>query len=546
MSAPDTKSSTTSNLGRDFISSLVVFLVALPLCMGIAVASGMSPQSGLITGIIGGIVVGSLAGSPLQVSGPAAGLAVLVFEIVREQGVATLGIIVVLAGALQILAGAARVGHWFRSISPAIVHGMLAGIGLLIVASQLHVLLDRTPLPNGLSNLAAVPGAFVDMSPTSAGQTEWAFALGAITIIAFLGWEKFRPKALKLVPGALIGVVVSTAIAVALRPDVKRVIVPPSLLDGVKMPVLADFTAALSNPEIIISAIVIAFIASAETLLSAAAVDRMHDGPRTKYNKELFSQGVGNMLCGFLGGLPMTGVIVRSSANVEAGAKSRLSAVFHGAWLLLLVVAIPGLLGNIPTASLAAVLVFTGLKLVDIKAARELAKYGKSEALIFIATCVMIVVTDLLTGVLVGIGLSIAKLLYVFTHLKIEVKDDAAVNRTDLHLTGAATFLRLPKIAAVLETVRPNTTLHVHLDRLTYVDHACLDLFMNWEQQHDATGGALVMDWASFTAKFQGPPEGQSETGRSASERTLAHSGTPAAAHAELLPEPAVTSARAP
>src|SRR4051812_43458810 len=153
-------------------ASIVVFLVAMPLCMGIAIASGVPPEKGLITGIIGGIVVGLLAGSPLQVSGPAAGLAVLVFEIVREQGVVALGLIVLLAGAFQILAGALRIGHWFRAISPAVVHGMLAGIGLLIVLSQLHVLIDRVPLPSGLANLAAIPGAFVDLSPTAAGATE--------------------------------------------------------------------------------------------------------------------------------------------------------------------------------------------------------------------------------------------------------------------------------------------------------------------------------------------------------------------------------------
>lgn len=495
MSAPDTKSSTTSNLGRDFISSLVVFLVALPLCMGIAVASGMSPQSGLITGIIGGIVVGSLAGSPLQVSGPAAGLAVLVFEIVREQGVATLGIIVVLAGALQILAGAARVGHWFRSISPAIVHGMLAGIGLLIVASQLHVLLDRTPLPNGLSNLAAVPGAFVDMSPTSAGQTEWAFALGAITIIAFLGWEKFRPKALKLVPGALIGVVVSTAIAVALRPDVKRVIVPPSLLDGVKMPVLADFTAALSNPEIIISAIVIAFIASAETLLSAAAVDRMHDGPRTKYNKELFSQGVGNMLCGFLGGLPMTGVIVRSSANVQAGAATRLSTMLHGTWILGFVMLLPWLLREMPTAALAGVLVVTGWRLVKVSHATHLFnQYGALPAAIWAVTFVMVVVTDLLTGVLVGLALSALEILPHIRNLKLNVEQKVENDVSEIELTGAATFVNLPKLANKLDELPDGGRIRLNLGKLAYLDHTCAEMITDWVSRKAKRGTKVEYD----------------------------------------------------
>jgi MFS superfamily sulfate permease-like transporter len=463
--------------------------------MGIAVASGMPPQTGLITGIVGGIVVGALAGSPLQVSGPAAGLAVLVFEIVREQGVAALGIIVILAGAIQIMAGAARIGHWFRAISPAIVHGMLAGIGLLIVASQLHVLLDRSPLPNGLSNLAAVPGAFVDLSPVSVGSTEWAFALGAITIASFLAWEKFRPKTLKLVPGALIGVVTSTLIAVALRPDVKRVSVPANLLDGVKFPTLADITAGLTSPPVLITALVIAFIASAETLLSAAAVDRMHDGPRTKYNKELFSQGVGNMICGFIGGLPMTGVIVRSSANVQAGAATRVSTMFHGMWLLGFVSLLPWLLREMPTAALAGVLVVTGWRLVKISHATHLFnQYGALPAAIWAVTFVMVVVTDLLTGVLTGLALSLLEIIPHLHNLKLDVEQKTENDLTEIKLTGAATFVNLPKLANKLDALPDGGRIVLRLGKLAYLDHTCAEMITDWVSRKIKRGTKIEYD----------------------------------------------------
>jgi MFS superfamily sulfate permease-like transporter len=468
-----------TTLGRDFIASLVVFLVALPLCMGIAVASGMPPEAGLLTGIIGGIVVGLLAGSPLQVSGPAAGLAVLVYEIVQEQGVAALGLIVLLAGALQILAGVLRIGHWFRSISPAVVHGMLAGIGLLIVLSQLHVLLDRVPLPSGLANLAAIPGAFFELSPAG-GSMEAAFALGGITILAFLGWEKIRPQSLRLVPGALVGVVVATVLAYILGADVKRVVVPESIVDAMNMPGWADL-ARLGETQIIVSALIIAFVASAETLLSAAAVDRMHDGPRTRYNKELVAQGVGNMACGFVGGLPMTGVIVRSSANVQAGGKTRLSAILHGTWILAFVVLLPWILREMPTAALAGVLVVTGWRLVSLTHAKHLFhQYGPLPAAVWAITFVMVVATDLLTGVLVGLAFSLLELAPYFRNLKLQLRHHEDGEMREVEVSGAATCVNLPSLAKHLDEVPEGSPVRIRFRDVVCLDHTCAELIGEW------------------------------------------------------------------
>lgn len=322
-----------STLGRDLPASFVVFLVAMPLCMGIAMASGVPAERGLITGVIGGIVVGFLAGSPLQVSGPAAGLAVIVFEFVREHGIDAPGPVLVAAGAIQLLAGALRIGGWFRAISPAVVHGMLAGIGILIVLAQLHVLTDALPKANGLDNLIAIPAAFFNFVSSPEGNRPGAVIVGLATIVAMLGWEKIRPAKLKLLPGALMGVLAGTFVAVVGSMDVKRVEVPENILSAVTLPGAGDWS-RLAEPAMILMAVTLAVIASAESLLSAAAVDRMHDGPRTQYNRELGAQGIGNILCGLACGLPMTGVIVRSSANVQAGAASLASTILHGSWIL--------------------------------------------------------------------------------------------------------------------------------------------------------------------------------------------------------------------
>ena len=228
---------------------------------------------------------------------------------------------------------------------------------------------------------------------------------------------------------------------------------PGNLLDVVSLPTLSSLTHI--DRGIIGSALAIAFIASAETLLSAAAVDKMQAGReesiKTDYDRELFAQGVGNTLCGLVGAIPMTGVIVRSSANVQAGATSRLSTILHGIWILALVVLFPGLLHMVPICSLAGVLVFTGFNLIKVKDMRHLARFGKIPLLIYPATIITIVTTDLLTGVLVGVTLSILKLLYKATHLKVSVTASATEGHFDLNLVGAATFIGIPIITAELE-----------------------------------------------------------------------------------------------
>jgi MFS superfamily sulfate permease-like transporter/carbonic anhydrase len=490
-------------LKSDIPASLVVFAVALPLCVAIAKACGVPTAAGIITAIIGGVVVGLLGGGPLQVSGPTAGLIVILLGIGDRLGIAWIGVVVFLAGLMQIAAGFLRLGQWFRAVSPAVILGMLAGIGAVLFTQQFHVTVDDAPSRVPVMNLIGIPNAVVDAFDGHPGHPGHrpAALVGLLTLAVLLLWKPLAPKRLKAVPAVLVAVVAATLVTSLLGLPIQRVEFD-SLLSGVK---LFDFSAIpglLADSTIWQLAVTLAIVASAETLLTAAAVDGMHTGPRTRYDRELTAQGVGNALCGLLGALPMASVIVRSSANVQAGAKTRWAAVFHGVWMLAFVLLLPGLLRLIPTAALAAVLVLTGIKLIQFRAIRELWKESRTEGMICIAVALTVVGFDLLAGVMLGVGLSVVKLVYTFSRLRIRRRGDPASGRMTLVLEGSATFLRLPKLASVLETLPPGITLHVDLKGLSYIDHACLTLLMDWEKQHEATGGKLVLDWETLRARF--------------------------------------------
>lgn len=493
-----------SRLCADLLASLVVFMVALPLCIAIARACGLPPESGILSGIVGGVVVGLLAGCPLQVSGPAAGLIVLVLDYNRDLGFVGLMQAIFLAGLIQVLAALVGFGRYFRAVAPAVIIGMLAGIGVVILAKQFHVMIDD-PQPVEVSvwrNIVTIPQALAKaIEPEHRG----AALVGVLTILTLILWRPLSPKRLRIIPAALVAVVVAVAVNAALGLGVRLLVVQPSLWESIHWLDWAALAVGLSDGAVWQAALVIAFIASAETLLCASAVDQMHTGPRTRYNRELFAQGVGNLCCGAIGAMPVTGVIVRSSANVQAGARTRLSAVLHGIWLLLFVAMLPGVLQQIPSACLGAILVYTGWRLMNVGEFAALFRESRSEGLIALATCAMVVLTNLLEGVILGVVLSVLKLVITFTHLHIRRVDAPERHRTDLYLEGAATFIRLPDLAAELERVPSGTTLHVHFDELTYIDHACLDLLMSWQQQHALTGGKLVIDWSALRARFRSP-----------------------------------------
>lgn len=484
----------------DLMASLVVFLVALPLCLGIAIASGAPTIAGILSGIIGGLVVASLGGSPMQVSGPANGLIVLILFVTQQYGLPMLGVVVLAAGLVQLTAGLCRLGQVFRAIPPAIIHGLMTGFAVIIFASQFHVMLDDPVRSSALQNLVLIPKAIWDAVVDRDGSHQ-AAGIGTMTIVLLLLWKPVAPRRLAFLPASLVAVGAATAVAAFTALSVDRVTLPENLLDSIQFLDLGTLPRLLEWP-ILQLVMIMAFLASTESLLSATAVDRLHQGPRTNYDQELAAQGIGNMLCGILGAVPLTGVIIRSAANVSAGAQTRLSSVLHGFWLLAFVALVPGVITLIPTACLAAVLIVAVFKLINVKALREIWQQDKREFAIYAATAATILFWGVLPGVLLGIGLAVAKLLYSVGHLAILVDVDPDNRRTNLHLEGTATFLSLPKLAMALQAIPPGTELHVHFKDLNLIDHACLSLLINWERQHENSGGSLVLDWERLRAKF--------------------------------------------
>ncbi|MFD1660687.1 SulP family inorganic anion transporter [Streptomyces caeni] len=469
-------------LRQDIAASLVVFLVALPLCVGVAVASGVPAELGLVTGVVGGIVTGLMRGSSLQVSGPAAGLTVLVFEAVREFGLPVLGVLVLATGVLQLLLGALKLGRWFRAISVSVVEGMLAGIGLVLIAGQIYSLTGSRAPASGLRKLAGLPWALADAATSPRALA--SLALGAGTVAVLMAW-RCVPRRVRSVPGPLAAVGLATLVAAVSGLPVATVEVR-GLLGAIQPPSLG---ALGESAGVGLFGTVVAFtlIASAESLFSAAAVDRMHDGPRTEYDRELMAQGAGNTVCGLLGALPMTAVIVRSAANVHAGARTRASRVLHGVWLLLFAALLPSALAYLPVPALAGVLVYSGAKLIPVREIAALWREYRGEALILVVTAVSIVTVGMFEGVLIGLALSVVKTAWQASHIKLEVVDKGA-GPVRAYLSGNATFLRLPKILDSLEALPRDRPVRLDLSGLHHLDHAVRRALVDWAQRHSGDG----------------------------------------------------------
>ncbi|MFI8995939.1 SulP family inorganic anion transporter [Streptomyces sp. NPDC053542] len=498
----------------DFTASLVVFLVAVPLCVGVAVASGVPAELGLVTGIVGGLLTGLLPGSSLQVSGPAAGLTVLVYEAVQQYGVGALGILVLVAGLLQLAMGALKLGRWFRAISVAVVQGMLAGIGLVLIAGQVYALADAKAPGSGLANLGGLPDLFIDTVGSNSALAALAIGVGTITVLVL--WPRWK-KAARVLPAPLAAVALATLAVFAFDLPVARVEVQ-GLLGAIQPPGADDFS-RVAEFGVIGTVLAFTLIASAESLFSAAAVDRLHDGPKTDYDKELMAQGAGNAVCGVLGALPMTAVIVRSSANVSAGAKTKLSRILHGVWLLVFAAAFPAALGVIPVAALAGVLVHAGWKLMPLKEIRPLWREHRGEAIVLATTAIAIVVTNMFEGVLIGLLMAVAKTAWETSHVHLEVSGDGgtgghvrephsvvvaksvhgsaptatldeaepatakAAEPVRVRAVGNATFLRLPRLLDQLEALPADREIQLDLSGLRHLDHACEAALLGWAEQ---------------------------------------------------------------
>jgi carbonic anhydrase len=469
--------SSWENLRYDVPASSVVFLVAVPLSLGIALASGAPVVAGLIAAVVGGVVAGALGGSPLQVSGPAAGLTVIIAETIAQFGWAVTCAITALAGALQILLGLSGLARAALAISPAVVRGMLAGIGVTIVLAQVHIVLGGSARSSPADNLLQLPWQVVN-------HHSQASLIGLLTIGILLGW-RWLPPAVRRVPGPLAAVLAVTVISVATGMTVPRVEVPSDVLNIRFAPALpgggwVDFGIAV---------VTVAVVASMESLLSAVAVDRMHTGPRANLKRELVGQGAANLVSGTLGGLPVTGVIVRSSTNVASGARSRASAVLHGLWILVFVAALSAVLRDIPLAALAGLLVYVGAKLVNVNEIKDVLRHG--DLPVYLATVAGVVAVDLLTGVLIGMAVAALLMLRRLLWSGIHAEPDGDGWRVVVE--GALSALSIPRLSAVLGEIPRGTVVTLELV-VDYLDHAAFDTLAAWQHSHELAGGTVIVD----------------------------------------------------
>ncbi|UGT42886.1 bifunctional SulP family inorganic anion transporter/carbonic anhydrase [Nocardia yamanashiensis] len=494
-SPPGRANGWSANLLRyDLPASIVVFLVALPLSLGIAVASGAPIAAGLIAAVIGGVVVGLLGGSPLQVSGPAAGLTVVVAETINQFGWKTACFITVAAGLLQIVFGLSRIARAALAIAPVVVHAMLAGIGVTIALQQLHVLLGGASHSSAWQNLIQLPSELLNLHGDD-------FFIGLLVIVIMLSW-KYVPGKLRVLPGPLVAIVTATLLSLVLPGNPERIVLSGSLFDAIGLPSLPSGNWG----AVALAVLTIALIASVESLLSAVAVDKMHTGPRTNFDKELVAQGAANMTSGLLGGLPVTGVIVRSATNVQAGAKSRASAFLHGIWVLVFSVALAGLVQQIPKSALAGLLIVIGIQLVKLAHIRLAQRTG--DLLVYVATVLGVVFLNLLEGVLLGLLLAFALLLWRVVRVVITAGPVTGTDRWLVSIDGTCTFLALPKLSKELGKVPAGTTVLVEMS-VDFLDHAAYEAIHDWARQHESTGGTVEfveLGTAPMADAVTGPP----------------------------------------
>ncbi|MFF2551143.1 SulP family inorganic anion transporter [Nocardia sp. NPDC058058] len=481
-------------LRHDLPASIVVFLVALPLSLGIAVASGAPIAAGLIAAVVGGVVVGLVGGSVLQVSGPAAGLTVVVAETINQFGWKVACFITVAAGLLQILFGLSRIARAALAIAPVVVHAMLAGIGVTIALQQLHVLLGGASHSTAWKNLVELPNELLNLHGDD-------FFIGAVVIAIMLSW-KYVPGKLRALPGPLVAIVIATGLSMVVPGNVERIVLSGSLFDAIGLPEMPSG----GWGAVALAALTIALIASVESLLSAVAVDKMHTGPRTNFDRELMAQGAANMTSGLLGGLPVTGVIVRSATNVQAGARSRASAFLHGIWILVFSVALVGVVQQIPKSALAGLLIVIGIQLVKLAHIRLARRTG--DLLVYVVTVLAVVFLNLLEGVLIGLLLAFALLLWRVVRVNVSADPVIGTDRWMVSIDGTCTFLALPKLSAQLAKVPEGSTVLVEMS-VDFLDHAAYEAIHDWASQHENTGGRVEfveLGSAPMADALTGPP----------------------------------------
>jgi MFS superfamily sulfate permease-like transporter len=495
----------------DLTAGLVVFLVALPLCLGIALASNAPLFSGLVTGIVGGLLVSRLSGSALMVSGPAAGLSAIVAAAILELGSFPMFLTaVVLGGGIQLALGALRagiIGYFFPS---SVIRGMLTAIGLILILKQLPYAFGAGIAEqggggaDGTATVAESAGMFGHITSAIAEAVPAAVAISLVSLIVLALWGKIAPTSVrKAVPAPLAAVLLGVAAKLVLERAAPGLALPAESLVQLPIPesigavasylVFPDWT-ALTSPAVWRIAVTVGLVASLETLLSLEATDKLDPYKRTSpANRELLAQGAGNVVSGLIGGLPMTGVIVRSSANINAGAMTWRSSLIHGVFLLLAVVAIPALLNHIPLATLAAILLFTGYKLAHPSVFQGAWRAGTKYFIPFIVTVGAILLTDLLIGIAVGlaVGAFFVLLDSYRTAYSYHLDESADHHNVRITLAEEVTFLNKARINAALQQLPEGCVAVVDASRSQHIDPDVLEILHDFQETARAKGITL-------------------------------------------------------
>ncbi len=477
------------HVGKDIPAAIVVFLIAIPLCLGIAVASKVDPFSGLIAGIIGGIVVGFISKSPLSVSGPAAGLtAIVAGAVVALPSLEAFFMAAVLAGVMQITMGIFKMGVIGDYVPNSVIKGMLAAIGIILILKQIPYMVGFNTSYEGDDSFIEASGenTFSSLINSLNHLTPTALVIGIIGLLILIIFERpwFKSKKIfNVLSGPLVAVIVAVVINQLIGDiehpltarDAQLVSIPEakSFLDFISFFKLPDF-AAVGNFNVWVVAVTLALVASLETLLSIEAVDKLDDLKRvTPTNRELIAQGTGNIVSGLIGGLPITSVIVRSSANKNAGAHSKLSAILHGVFIIGFVIVSPKILNLIPLAALGAILVFTGYKLAKIGIFKEYYQKGWDQFMPFIITVVAIVFTDLLKGVLIGIAVGI--FFIIRSNFRTALLYTVDGNNYLIRFKKDISFFSKPRLKSLLNKIPDNSSLSIDMSKSEFIDKDIID-----------------------------------------------------------------------
>jgi MFS superfamily sulfate permease-like transporter len=505
-------------IGRDLSAGLVVYLVALPLCLGIALASGAPMASGLLAGVIGGLVVGSLSGSHSSVAGPAAGLTAVVAAQIGQLGSFEAFLVsVVLAGVIQVAMGLGNAGFIAAFFPSSVIKGLLAAIGVILVLKQLPHVLGHDADVEGEMNFQQPDGenSFTELVATVFDIQPGAALIGIASLALLWLWGRVKVLKQSLLPGPLAVVALGVGINELLRArgsamtlEASHLVQVPGADGHSSMSELLTFPdwSVLSNPSVYVAAFTLAIVASLETLLNLEAVDQIDPQQRTSPpNRELIAQGVANLTAGLLGGLPVTSVIVRGSVNINAGARTRLSTIVHGCLLLISVLAIPDLINRVPLSALAAILIMTGLKLASPELFRQMRAEGRAQFVPFAATVAVIVFTDLLTGVVLGLVIASTFILWSNFRRPLKLVTERHANGEVLRveLANQVSFFSRPSLSKVLHELPAGS--HVLLDARNthYIDPDILDLLVDFRAKVAPAHGVEV-SLLGFSHRYPG------------------------------------------